>query len=385
LLLDWISRPSEDIAAILIDGQVSAAQATSTTTEVITAAAYDMANSIRTDGALYYVAAGSSGLMAAADAMELGGTFGHSGASGPRSSWQAAFPHPRICLATRKMRRASLATDLAKLSKRDTIIVVSASGSTPFTLEAARLGKEAGTTVIAIANNPDAPLFALSKHAIYLPTAPEVVSGSTRMGAGTAQKITLNALSTLMALNLGHIYDGMMVNLRADNIKLRDRAERMVATITGASDGDAAGALKTADGNIKTALPVGGWREFDRARNQSFGKRTRASTPSAGTNLGGDPEEQTISSNRGESNMKLRTLGIALASTALMTTAAMAEDVTLTIESWRTDDLTLWQDKIIPAFERPKILALRSRSLPPLRPNIMPCSTQSSTLAARAT
>ncbi len=246
------SRPSEDIAAILIDGQVSAAQATSTTTEVITAAAYDMANSIRTNGALYYVAAGSSGLMAAADAMELGGTFGI-----PEHQVQilmaGGIPTSAHMPGDTEDATASLATDLAKLSKKDTIIVVSASGSTPFTLEAARLGNEAGTTVIAIANNPDAPLFALSKHAIYLPTAPEVVSGSTRMGAGTAQKIALNALSTLMALNLGHIYDGMMVNLRADNIKLRDRAERMVATITGVSEGDAAGALKSADGNIKTA------------------------------------------------------------------------------------------------------------------------------------
>ncbi|WP_428523120.1 N-acetylmuramic acid 6-phosphate etherase [Roseibium sp.] len=246
------SRPLEDVAAILIDGQVSAAQATSTATELIAAAADDMATSISTGGALYYIAAGSSGLMAAADAMELGGTFGI-----PEHQVQilmaGGIPTSAHMPGDTEDATTSLAADLATLSKNDTIIVVSASGSTPYTLEAARLGKEAGATVIAIANNPNAPLFAMSKHAIYLPTAPEVVSGSTRMGAGTAQKIALNALSTLMALNLGHIYDGMMVNLRADNIKLRDRAERMVATITGVSDGDATGALKSADGNVKTA------------------------------------------------------------------------------------------------------------------------------------
>lgn len=246
------SRPSEDVAAILIDGQVSAAQATSAATELIAAAAYDMATSISTGGALYYIAAGSSGLMAAADAMELGGTFGI-----PEHQVQilmaGGIPTSAHMPGDTEDATTGLATDLEKLSKNDTIIVVSASGSTPYTLEAARLGKEAGATVIAIANNPSAPLFALSKHTIYLSTAPEVVSGSTRMGAGTAQKIALNALSTLMALNLGHIYDGMMVNLRADNIKLRDRAVRMVTTITGTSDEGAAGALKSTDGNVKTA------------------------------------------------------------------------------------------------------------------------------------
>lgn len=246
------SRSPEEVAGILIDGQIAAAQATATATAAIVSAANDMANSIRCGGALYYIAAGSSGLMAAADAMELGGTFGipeHQ----VRILMAGGIPTSAHMPGDTEDATASLASQLSGLSQNDTIIVVSASGTTPYTLEAARLGNDANATVIAIANNPRVPLFDLSKHAICLPTAPEVVSGSTRMGAGTAQKIALNALSTLMALNLGHIYDGMMVNLRADNIKLRHRAERMVATITEVPISQAAAAFKLSQGSVKVA------------------------------------------------------------------------------------------------------------------------------------
>ena len=99
----------------------------------------------------------------------------------------------------------------------------------------------------------DTPLLRLADVAILLETPPELIAGSTRMGAGTAQKIALNMLSTLTAVHLGHVHDGYMVNLMADNIKLRDRAARIVAAIAGCSRDDAAKLLETSGGAVKTA------------------------------------------------------------------------------------------------------------------------------------
>lgn len=246
------SRPAADVTAALIYSQISAAQSAESAKDAITRAALDMARTLRNGGSLYYVAAGSSGLMAAADAMELGGTFGIPEKQ-IRILMAGGLPTSAHMPGGTEDATTELKTSLACLSGLDSVVVVSASGSTPYTLEAARLAVTAKSTVIAIANNANAPIFELSDHAIFLPTPPEIISGSTRMGAGTAQKIALNALSTLMALELGHVYDGMMVNLRADNIKLRDRARRIVGTITGVSETDAAAAIGQSDGNVKLA------------------------------------------------------------------------------------------------------------------------------------
>jgi N-acetylmuramic acid 6-phosphate etherase len=104
------------------------------------------------------------------------------------------------------------------------------------------------------ANNRDARLFDGADVSILLETPPEMVSGSTRMGAGTAQKIALNMLSTLMAIHLGHVHDGYMVNLRADNTKLQNRAARIVSEIAGIDIAAAAPLVDAASGSVKTAI-----------------------------------------------------------------------------------------------------------------------------------
>jgi N-acetylmuramic acid 6-phosphate etherase len=109
---------------------------------------------------------------------------------------------------------------------------------------------------VAIAGNASAPLFQHADVAVLLDAGPEVISGSTRMGAGTAQKAALNMLSTLIGVRLGHVYDGLMVNVRADNDKLRSRAARIVTTITGASAQAAAQALEKSDGEVKPAILI---------------------------------------------------------------------------------------------------------------------------------
>jgi len=248
-------RPASEIGAILVEGQVSAAKAVQGAMNEVCAGASAMAQAIQNGKRIYYVAAGSSGLMAAADAQELGGTF-----SIPENQLQilmaGGLPKGVEMPGGTEDDTEGLERDLSDLEENDVVIAVSASGSTPFTLEAARIANASGAIVIGIANNRGAELLALADHPILLETPPEVVSGSTRMGAGTAQKIALNALSTLMAVGLGHVHDGMMVNLHADNIKLRNRARGIVQQIAGVPHVTASDALDAADGHVKPAVLI---------------------------------------------------------------------------------------------------------------------------------
>lgn len=257
--------PREDAALILADGQIAAATAVRAVARDIARAATALAETLRRGGTLHYVAAGSSGLMAAADAQELGGTFSIPAAQ-LRIHMAGGLPTGVEMPGDTEDDTQSLADALSGLGPDDAIIAVSASGTTPYTLEAVRIAKSAGARIIAIANNAGAPLLLASDHPILLATPPEVLSGSTRMGAGTAQKIALNMLSTLMAMELGHVHDGMMVNLRADNIKLRARAMGMVARIAGVTDDAARAALETTDGDVKPAILVAAGQTPDAAR-----------------------------------------------------------------------------------------------------------------------
>ncbi|WP_270732859.1 N-acetylmuramic acid 6-phosphate etherase [Shimia sp. Alg240-R146] len=247
------ARPLAEVADILAKGQVEAAHATLPARMDIVAGGEAMARTIQAGGTLHYIAAGSSGLMAAADAMELGGTF-----SIPvdqiRIHMAGGLPQSAEMPGDTEDDTETLTDALSDLAPRDAVIAVSASGTTPYTLAAQRIAQNAGATVIGIANNAGSELLAKADIAICLETPPEVLSGSTRMGAGTAQKIALNMMSTLMAVNLGHVHDGLMVNLRADNIKLRDRAKTIVKTIAGCADDTAVAALQSTDGSVKSAV-----------------------------------------------------------------------------------------------------------------------------------
>jgi len=245
----------EAILVSLADAQIEAAKAVRDAIPAIAAAAEIIAGRLNGGGKLAYAAAGSSGLMAVADALELPGTFGiardriailiaggddafHTLAGGPEDDTE----------------EASKAVAAADIGKGDCLIAISASGSTPYAVQALQDARHRGAATIAIANNRGAVLFKQADVAILLETPPELIAGSTRMGAGTAQKIALNMLSTLTAIHLGHVHDGYMVNLTADNIKLRDRAVRMVAAISGKSRDDAARLLEESGGVVKTAI-----------------------------------------------------------------------------------------------------------------------------------
>nr|CAD6428528.1 N-acetylmuramic acid 6-phosphate etherase [Rhizobium sp. Q54] len=246
-------RPMREILSLLASGQQAAAAAVDAAIPSIEAGSAHMAQALRAGGKLVYAGAGSSGLMAMADALELPGTYGIPKdrivvllAGGVASlSDLTGSPEDDFEQAQR---------DAAVVEASDCVICVSASGSTPYAVAVAQAARERGAQVVAIANNPGAALFSHADVSILLQTPPEVIAGSTRMGAGTAQKIAFNMLSTLAAVRLGHVHDGHMVNLHADNIKLKARATRMVADIAGVAEEEARRLLDRAGGSVKVAV-----------------------------------------------------------------------------------------------------------------------------------
>lgn len=245
----------ETVLSSLASGQIEAAEAVRAAIPAIAAAAELVAARLDAGGRLVYAAAGSSGLMALADALELPGTFGIARdrvvvllAGGVQALTElAGAPEDDEAEAVR-------AVAAAGLDSRDCLIVLSASGSTPYALAALGEAKRRGAASVALANNPATPLLQKADVAVLLETPPEVIAGSTRMGAGTAQKIALNMLSTLAAVHLGHVHDGYMVNLVADNAKLRGRARRIVASVAGIGPDEAARLLERSGGAVKTAI-----------------------------------------------------------------------------------------------------------------------------------
>jgi len=243
------------ILSYLADAQIEAAKAVRGAIPAIAKAAEIIASRLNSGGKLAYAAAGSSGLMALADALELPGTFGIRRdriailIAGGDEAFKTLAGGPEDDID-----EAAAAIANAGIGKGDCLIAISASGSTPYAVKAIEEARRRGAATIAIANNKDTPLLKLADVAILLETPPEVIAGSTRMGAGTAQKIALNMLSTLAAIHLGHVHDGYMVNLTADNIKLRDRAARIVAAISGRDRQDAARLLEKSGGVVKTAI-----------------------------------------------------------------------------------------------------------------------------------
>lgn len=243
------------ILSSLANAQIEAAKAVRGAIPAIAKAAEIIASRLNSGGKLAYAAAGSSGLMALADALELPGTFGIQREriailiAGGDAAFKTLAGGPEDDID-----EAAAAIANAGIGKGDCLIAISASGSTPYAVMALEEARRLGAATIAIANNKDTPLLRLADVAILLETPPELIAGSTRMGAGTAQKIALNILSTLAAIHLGHVHDGYMVNLTADNIKLRDRAARIVAAISGRDKQDAARLLEKSGGVVKTAI-----------------------------------------------------------------------------------------------------------------------------------
>ena len=247
----------QQILEALVDDQARAVVAVRQAAPAIAAAARAMADGLRQGGRLIYAGAGSSISIAVQDGAELPGTFG---LARDRIHFLIAGGIPSLTDIdgaaeddAEAGRQAALALACAK---HDVLIGVSASGRTAYTLAAADVAAKAGATVITLANNSPSPLLQVATHPIHLATGAEVIAGSTRMGAGTAQKCALGLLSTLTQIRLGNVYGGMMVNVQADNAKLRQRAIAMVRRITKVDAEHAAQALETSNGHVKPAALI---------------------------------------------------------------------------------------------------------------------------------
>jgi N-acetylmuramic acid 6-phosphate etherase len=244
-----------DIAEALIEGQFTAVAAVRAARSALLEAALAAAERLRGPGRLVYVGAGTSGRLAVQDGAELVPTF----------SW----PQERLLLLIAGGRNALLrsvegaedAVDQAhrlaqqhEIGADDVVIAVAASGTTPFTVSCLNEARRRGALTIGVANNRDTPILNGADHAIWLDTGAEPIAGSTRMKAGTAQRITLNVFSSLVMILLGRVYDGLMVDLQAVNQKLVRRSESILTRLTGSSGEQAREALHRANGNVKLAV-----------------------------------------------------------------------------------------------------------------------------------
>ena len=247
--------PIERVLHALHDAQGAAVAAVGPALPAIGAAAGAAARRLAAGGRLVYVGAGSSALMALADGLEIPQTYGV-----PDEAVRLIVPGGVERLSRldgvledrRDLGQADVAA--ANIGAADFVLAIAASGATPYTLAGLAADAGRGAETAALVCNRNAPLLDHARHGIVVATPPEVIAGSTRMGAGTAQKVALNIFSTALGLHLGHVYDGLMVNLRADNDKLRARAAGIVARIGGVGIGEAETALREAGGEVKIAV-----------------------------------------------------------------------------------------------------------------------------------
>jgi N-acetylmuramic acid 6-phosphate etherase len=255
-LLD--TMPPEEVVKLMLDEEANAGRAVRARSKEIATAARIVADRLAADGRLVYVGAGTSGRLGTLDAAECVPTFGVPPsrvvgiiAGGPHALTRAvegAEDNRRE--AEQRMRRAAV-------GPADVVICIAASGVTPFSraaLEYARF-RRAATIFITCAPAPhaegDEPIADL---VIELGTGPEVIAGSTRLKAGTATKMTLNAISTTAFVLLGKTYGGLMVDVRVTNAKLSARAARIVGRLTGLQEGEATKLIKKAGGRAKVAI-----------------------------------------------------------------------------------------------------------------------------------
>jgi N-acetylmuramic acid 6-phosphate etherase len=208
-------------------------------------------------GTLAYAGAGTSGRIGAQDASELKPTFDWPGErvailmAGGETAFLRAVEN-----AEDREDEAAAAVGRAGLGPRDVLVGLAASGTTPFTVAAIRAARGRGSLTIGIACSAGAPLLDAAEIGVLIATGAEAIAGSTRMKAGTAQKVALNLFSTALMVRMGRVYRGRMVDMNARNAKLERRAARMLAELTDAPEDAARAALAQAGGKVKLAVLI---------------------------------------------------------------------------------------------------------------------------------
>jgi N-acetylmuramic acid 6-phosphate etherase len=263
------TRESRDVLALVLDAQRRGIAAVADRIDAIAAAGDAVAARLATSstGRIVYAGAGTSVRLGVQDGVELTPTFG--------------WPTDRLAFAiaggmdalTRAIEgaeddvaAAAAAIDVLGVGPDDVCIAISASGATPYTCAACAAAHARGALTIGIANNAGAPLLAASHYPILIDSGAEPIAGSTRMTAGTTQKIVLNLLSTLVMIRLGRVYDGMMIDVIATNDKLVARSLGMVREIAGVDKAGAQHALAASAGHVKLAILVAAGLDADAGR-----------------------------------------------------------------------------------------------------------------------
>ncbi|MFI9204873.1 N-acetylmuramic acid 6-phosphate etherase [Streptomyces sp. NPDC053048] len=256
-LADIDRLPTQAIAKIMNAEDTTVAAAVAERLPEIAAAIDATADRMARGGRLVYAGAGTAGRLGVLDASECPPTFNTDPAQ--VVGLIAGGPEALVTAVEGAEDSDALAgEDLAALGigPDDTVVGVSASGRTPYAVGAVRHARAAGALTIGLACNARSELGEAAEHAIEVVVGPELLTGSTRLKAGTAQKLVLNMLSTITMIRLGKTYGNLMVDVRASNEKLRARARRIVALATGAADSEIEAALAATDGEVKNAILV---------------------------------------------------------------------------------------------------------------------------------
>jgi N-acetylmuramic acid 6-phosphate etherase len=246
---------SATLLAALVDDQAQAALAVRAALPALQQAVDAAVPRLARGGRLITAGAGTSGRLGVLDSVELGPTF-----DWPRERAPALLAGGEgamfVAVEGAEDDAGRGAADLQALQPGadDVVVALAASGSTPYALGVLQAARAAGALAIALANNPGAPLLAAGDIGVLLDTGPELISGSTRLKAGTAQKIALNSFSSACMVKLHKVYGNLMVDLRATNSKLVRRALRLTVRATGADEAQAQAALQAAGLRVKTAI-----------------------------------------------------------------------------------------------------------------------------------
>jgi N-acetylmuramic acid 6-phosphate etherase len=247
--------PAERSLAAMLDSQMAAFGAVRNALPALSRAAEAAADRLGRGGRVIYAGAGASGRLAVQDGVELHPTFGW---PRERLGYLIAGGEPALVRsiegAEDDATAAAAAVDGLALGVADVLVAVAASGRTAFTCAAQRRARAAGALTIGLANNPGTPLLEEAEMPVLLATGPEFLAGSTRMAAGTAQKIALNLLSTQAMMALGRVYQGFMVDVVPTNAKLVARAKGIVQALTGCAPEQAAALWERAGGDLKLAV-----------------------------------------------------------------------------------------------------------------------------------
>ncbi|MFJ2928661.1 N-acetylmuramic acid 6-phosphate etherase [Streptomyces massasporeus] len=254
-LADIDRLPTLDIARLMNGEDATVAGAVAARLPQIAAAIDAVAERMTRGGRLVYAGAGTAGRLGILDASECPPTFNTDPsrvvgliAGGP----DAVVTSVEGAEDSRDLARADL--EALALTPDDTVVGISASGRTPYAIGAVEHARTRGCLTIGLACNPGSPLAAAADHGIEIVVGPELLTGSTRLKSGTAQKLVLNMLSTITMIRLGKTYGNLMVDVRASNDKLRARSHRIVALATGAGDKEIEEALTATDGEVKNAI-----------------------------------------------------------------------------------------------------------------------------------